>query len=165
MVVVSAPKSTSAQPERISFSVKTAFANAIGAISRSAISTFACSKLCSRFFLSEARATMLRNCPVMCWPATPTGSACRVLSILYSWGATSSTLMSANGTSRFSSQIESTSSCEMMPSSSSVRLTAFFTVRNDCPPMPTYTLAMELLSWFSSLLVMEVNACAVLSML
>ena len=146
IVVVSAPKSTRAQPERNSFSLSTACASTVGAMNKSAISTLACSKLCSKFFFKEARAMIFRKCPVMCLPATPTGSACKALSILYSCGATSSTLMSAKGISRFSSQIESMSSCVMIPSSSSMRFTAFLTVRNDCPPMPTYTLAMELFS-------------------
>ncbi len=74
-VVVSAPKSTKAHPERISLSVSTALAKAIGAMSKSAISTLACSKLCSRFFLREARATIFRKFPVIRLPATPTGSA------------------------------------------------------------------------------------------
>ena len=55
MVVVSAPKSISAQPERRSLSVSTAFAVTNGAISWSAISILACWKQCSKFLRTEAR--------------------------------------------------------------------------------------------------------------
>ena len=41
-------------------------ANAVGATSRSsAISTLACSKLCSRFFFSEARADVYKRQPLV----------------------------------------------------------------------------------------------------
>ena len=163
--MVSAPKSISAQPERRSLSLSTALAVTNGEISRSAISILACSKQRSRFFLIEARATIFRKRPSIWLPATPTGSACRLLPILYSCGATSNISMSTNGISRFSSQIASTNSCEMIVSSFRSRLTTFRTVRSDCPPIPTYTLAIEFFRSPSNLLMMDVRLWAVLSRL
>ena len=165
MVVVSAPKSINAQPERRSLSVSTALAVTSGAISWSAMSIFACWKQCSRFLRTEARATMLRKRPSMWLPTRPTGLACRLLPTLYSCGATSNISISTTGMAMFSSPIALTSSSDMMASSSRSRLTTLRTVRSDCPPMPTYTLAIEFFNSPSSLLMIEVRLCAVLSRL
>ena len=163
--MVSAPKSMSAQPERRSLSVSTALAVTSGAISWSAISIFACWKQCSRFFRTEERATILRKRPSMWLPTSPTGLACRLLPTLYSCGATSSISISTTGIATFSSPIAFTSSSEIIASSSRSRLTTLRTVRRDCPPMPTYTLAIEFFNSPSSLLMIEVRLCAVLSRL
>ena len=157
IVVVSAPKSTSAQPERRSLSVSTALAVTNGAINWSAMSIFACWKQCSRFFRTEVRATILRKRPSMWLPTRPTGLACRLLPTLYSCGATSNISMSTTGTAMFSSPIALTSSSDMIASSSRSRLTTLRTVRSDCPPMPTYTLAIEFFNSPSSRLMIEVR--------
>ncbi len=114
---------------------------------------------------TEARATMLRKRPSMWLPTRPTGLACRLLPTLYSCGATSSISISTTGMAMFSSPIALTSSSDMMASSSRSRLTTLRTVRSDCPPMPTYTLAIEFFNSPSSLLMIEVRLCAVLSRL
>ena len=129
------------------------------------MSILACWKQCSRFLRTEARATILRKRPSIWLPTRPTGLACRLLPTLYSWGATSSMSISTTGMAMFSSPMALTSSSDMIASSSKSRLTTLRTVRSDCPPIPTYTLAIEFFNSPSSLLMIEVKLCAVLSRL
>ena len=158
MVVVSAPKSISAQPERRSLSVSTAFAVTKGAISWSAISILACWKQCSKFLRTEARATILRKRPSMWLPTRPTGLACRLLPTLYSCGATSNISISTTGMAMFSSPIALTSSSDMIDSVNLLPIAVYdFTIYNLLYRETVYlsSITYQLLSFCTDNLVAE----------